>query len=160
MNKSTPVEINHAAKTVVITRVFDATPERLWRIYTDPAMIPRWWGLRSTTTTVDTMDVRVDGGWRYVQRDTDGNEYAFRGTYLVVDPPKRLVTTVEYEAMAGHIITDSYAFEPIAEAKTRVVVTSAFATLEALEGMVSSGMEYGTNEAWDQLEELLLAEAG
>jgi uncharacterized protein YndB with AHSA1/START domain len=156
MNKSTPVEINHDAKTVVISRVFDATPDRLWRVYTDPAMIPRWWGLRSATTVVDKMDVRVDGGWRYVQHADDGNEYAFRGTYLVVDPPKLLVSTFEYEAMAGHFITDSYVFEPIGNDKTRVVVTSAFETLEALEGMVSSGMEYGTNEAWDQLEELLL----
>lgn len=160
MNKSTPADVNRAAKTVVISRVFDASPERLWRIYTDRDLIPRWWGLRNTTTIVDTMDVRVNGGWRYIQRDADGNEFAFRGEYLVIDPPKRLVMTFEFEPMAGQSGTDSYVFETIAEGKTRVVVTSSFESLELLEAMVNSGMEYGTNEMWDRLEELLLASQG
>ncbi len=154
MNKSTLV-IMRDENAVEMSRIFDATPERLWRIYTDPVMIPKWWGMRSTTTVVDKMDTRVGGGWRYIQKDADGNEYAFRGEYKVVDPPHYLVATFEFEPMAGHIVTDHYHFEGLPGDKTKVTVKSIFGTLEALEGMLQSGMEGGANESWDRLEELL-----
>lgn len=154
MNKSDLV-VMRAEKAIEMARVFNATPERVWRIYTDPAMIPRWWGLHNTTTVVDKMDVRVGGGWRYIQKDAHGNEFAFRGEYQVVEPPHHLVATFEFEPMAGHIVTDHYHFERLPDGKTKVVVKSVFDTLEALEGMLQSGMEGGANESWDRLETLL-----
>lgn len=50
---------------VVMERTFDAPREAVFKAYTDPEAIPKWWGLRSQTTTVDRMDVRVGGAWRY-----------------------------------------------------------------------------------------------
>ena len=144
-------------KAFVMSRVFDAPRERVWRIYTDPNMIPKWWGPRRLTTIVEKMDVRVGGGWRYVQKDEQGNEFAFRGEYKLVDPPNQLVATFEFEPMAGHIVTDSYLFEAMSGGKTQVTVKSTFDTLEALEGMLQSGMEGGAEESWDRLEELLVA---
>ncbi len=151
--------VNREAKTTVMSRVFSATPERLWRIYTDPALIPRWWGPGRLTTVVDTMDLRVGGKWRYVQHEAGGESYAFRGEYKVVDPPTLLVATFEFEPMAGHIITEWYSFEAQPGGKTLVKVTSSYETVEDLDGMLQSGMEDGATETWDRLEALLLETA-
>jgi uncharacterized protein YndB with AHSA1/START domain len=147
--------INRETKTIRMSRVFDASPERLWHIYTDREYIPKWWGQRSSKTEVDRLDVRIGGGWRFLQSDGQGNVFAFRGDYKVVEPPKRLVATFEFEMMPGHVVTDPYLFEPRAGGKTEVIVSSQFESLDDLEGMVQSGMESGANESWDRLEELI-----
>jgi uncharacterized protein YndB with AHSA1/START domain len=153
---STNLTINREAQTIVMSRVFSATPDRLWRIYTDPALVSRWWGPRALTTVVDTMDVRVGGKWRFVQHEASGESYAFRGEYQVVDPPNLLVATFEFEPMAGHVITEWYRFEAQPGGKTLVTVTSHFASVADLDGMVQSGMESGAIETFERLEELIL----
>jgi uncharacterized protein YndB with AHSA1/START domain len=100
-------------REVKIERVFDAPRDLVFRAYTDPGLIPRWWGPGYLTTTVEQMDVRPGGTWRYVQRDPDGNEYAFHGEYREVDPPARLVSTFEFEGAPGAIMVDSAAFEDL-----------------------------------------------
>lgn len=149
--------INREAMTIVMARVFNASPERLWQIYTDPAMIPRWWGSRQGNTVVETMDVRVGGRWRYIQSYTDGSRHAFRGEYQVVDPPHRLAATFEYEPMAGQIVTDSYRFTALPGDKTEVTVTTSFPSLEALEAMAQTGLEAGANDSWARIDALLAA---
>ena len=139
-----------------MSRVFDAPREAVYRAYTDPGAVSQWWGLRSTTTIVDRMDVQPGGTWRYIQRDADGAEYAFNGEYLEIVPNEKIVYTFEFEPMPGHVITDTAVFED-AEGGTRVTVTSRFATAEDLKGMVESGMEQGANESWDRLAEYLTA---
>ena len=141
-------------RQVSMSRVFDAPRERVFRAYTDPKLIPRWWGPRRHTTKVDAMDVRKGGKWRYVSRDEDGTEYAFRGEYREIVPPERLVSTFEFEGMPGKVIVDTATFEVFGR-KTKVTVTSQFASLEDLEGMLASGMEDGALESWDRLAELL-----
>jgi len=64
---------------IVITRIFDAPRELVFKVFTDPNLMPEWWGPKSLTTTVDKMEVRPGGVWRFVHRDADGNEYAFHG---------------------------------------------------------------------------------
>ena len=86
-------------REIVIISVFDAPREHVFRAYTDPNLIPQWWGLEEHTTTVDTMDVRPGGVWRLVSRDSNGNEFAFKGVYHSVVPPERLVRTSEFEGM-------------------------------------------------------------
>ena len=66
-------------REVRVERIFDAPRELVFRAYTDPTLIPRWWGPSYLTTTVETMDVRPGGTWRYVQRDDKGNVYGFHG---------------------------------------------------------------------------------
>ncbi len=61
--------IKREAREVVMERVFDAPRELVWKAFTNPQSIPQWWGPRNLTTTVDKMDVRPGGIWRYVQRD-------------------------------------------------------------------------------------------
>jgi uncharacterized protein YndB with AHSA1/START domain len=156
MSKNNTV-INRNELSVTMSREFNAERERVWKVYTDPDLIPRWWGPRYLTTTVDKMDLRVGGVWRYIQKDPDGNIHAFNGVYKEVDAPKRLVSTFEYEPMAGHISTDASTFEELPDGRTRLTTYSTFSSLEDLEGMVQSGMESGAIETWDRVEELLAA---
>jgi uncharacterized protein YndB with AHSA1/START domain len=142
-------------REVVLTRVFDAPRELVFRAHTDPDLIPQWWGLRSNTTVVEQMDVRSGGIWRFVQRDAQGNEFAFHGEYREVLPPERLINTFEFEGLPGHIILDTSVFEELPDGRTQLTATSLFATIVDRDGMINSGMESGSNESWDRLAELL-----
>ncbi len=137
----------------VMERAFAAAPERLLAAYTDPNLVVGWWGLRGNATSIEELDVRPGGAWRFVQRDPQGNAYEFYGTYLEVTP-RKLVNTFEFARFPGHVVTDSVTFEPDGPG-TRVVASSSFASKEDLDGMLASGMETGANESWDRLAELL-----
>jgi uncharacterized protein YndB with AHSA1/START domain len=141
-------------REIVVTRVFDAPRELVFRAYTDPDAIPHWWGPRRLTTTVDKMDVRPGGVWRYVHQDADGNEYAFNGVYREVVPPERLVSTFEFEGMPGHVSVDTLTLEEH-DGKTTLTTTSRFETPEDRDGMLKSGMETGMRETLDRLAEYL-----
>jgi uncharacterized protein YndB with AHSA1/START domain len=139
----------------VMSRVFDAPRELVFKAYTDPEQVPHWWGPRNVTTIVDKMDVKPGGEWRYIHRDADGTEYGFRGEYREVVPPERLVSTFEFEPMPGHVMVDTAVFEDL-DGKTRLTVTSLFlGGKEDLDGMIATGMEAGAIESWDRLAELL-----
>jgi uncharacterized protein YndB with AHSA1/START domain len=141
-------------REIVVTRVFDAPRELVFRAYTDPDAIPHWWGPRRLTTTVDKMDVRPGGVWRFVHHDADGTEYAFNGVYREVVPPERLISTFEFEGMPGHISVDTLALEEH-DGKTTLTTTSLFETPEDRDGMLKSGMESGMRETLDRLAEHL-----
>jgi uncharacterized protein YndB with AHSA1/START domain len=141
-------------REIVSERVFDAPRDRVFAAYTDPELIPQWWGPRGTTTIVDQMDVRAGGAWRFVNRDSDGGETGFRGTYREVTPPKRIVQTFEWEGMPGHVIVDTATFDDLG-GSTKVTVVSLFHTPEERDGMLASGMERGLTETHDRLAELL-----
>ncbi len=139
-------------------RVFDAPRDRVFAAFTDPKLIPEWWGPRETTTIVDRMDVRSGGSWRFVVRNSDGSETAFRGTYREVAPPERIVQTFEWEGMPGHVSVETATFEDLGE-RTKVTTTSLFHTTEERDGMLESGMERGLNETYSRLDELLAGSA-
>lgn len=143
---------------ISMSRVFDAPRDLVFRVYTDPELVPQWWGQRASTTIVDQMDARPGGAWRYIQRGADGTEYAFRGEYREITPPERLVYTFEFEPMPGHVIVDTLTFDDV-ESKTRITATSLFQSVEDRDGMLASGMEGGANESWDRLAELLAAQS-
>ena len=141
-------------REIHIERVFDAPRDRVFAAFTDPALIPDWWGPRDTTTVVDQMDVRAGGSWRFVIRDADGSETGFRGTYSEVTPPERIVQTFEWEGMPGHVSVETATFEDLGD-RTKIVTTSIFHTTEERDGMLGSGMERGMNETYARLDELL-----
>lgn len=136
---------------VRMERTFNATPERMWRAFTDPAEIVKWWA----DTTVDTHDFRVGGKWRFVSSGQDGNEYAFRGEFKEIDEPHKIVRTFEFEPQAGHIMTESVTFEPQSGGKTKMVTISKYDNIGDLEGMVNSGMERGASAGLDRLAEVV-----
>ena len=141
-------------REIVLTRVFDAPRDLVFRAYTDPKAIPQWWGPRNLTTRVDKMDVRPGGAWRFVQRDADGNEFAFNGVYREITPPERVVSTFEFEGMPGHIAVETMTLEEH-DGRTTLTTTSVFASVEDRDGMLQSGMESGAAETMDRLAELV-----
>jgi uncharacterized protein YndB with AHSA1/START domain len=143
-----------AEREIRIEREFDAPRDRVFAVYTDPELIPEWWGPRGTTTIVDKMDVRSGGDWRFIMRDSDGSESGFRGTYREVSPPDRIVQTFEWEGMPGYVSVETATFEDLGD-RTRVTTTSVFHTVEERDGMLQSGMESGLSETYARLDELL-----
>ncbi|HYM57584.1 MAG TPA: SRPBCC family protein [Solirubrobacteraceae bacterium] len=141
-------------REIHVERVFDAPRERVFATFTDPKLIPEWWGPLGVTTVVDQMDVRPGGTWRFVVHNSDGSETAFRGTYREITPPDRIVQTFEWEGMPGHVSVETAEFADLG-GRTKVTTTSIFHTQEERDGMLSSGMERGMNETYARLDELL-----
>jgi uncharacterized protein YndB with AHSA1/START domain len=148
--------IEPGKQEIVMTRTFDAPRDLVFKTMTDPNLIPRWWGPRYLTTTVDEMDLRPGGRWRYLQRDPQGNEHAFHGVYHDITAPERLVFTFEYEGVPGHVLLDTVTLEEV-DGKTRLTDQSVFQSVADRDGMVQSGMESGATEMMERLEELLAA---
>ncbi|HET9221577.1 MAG TPA: SRPBCC family protein [Roseiflexaceae bacterium] len=145
--------IDRDKREMVMTRVFDAPRELVFKTYIDPKLLPQWWGMGGTTT-VDKMDVRPGGQWRYVQHDESGNQFAFSGVYQEVVPPERLTYTFEFEAMPGHVMVETILFEE-QDGKTNLTSIAVFETLADLEGMLQSGAEHGATITWNRLAELV-----
>lgn len=141
-------------REIVMTRVFDAPRDLVFKVMNDPAQLPHWWGPKRLATTVETMDVRPGGLWRVVQRDPDGNEYAFNGVYREVAPPERVVRTFEFEGMPGHLLIETVTFEE-REGRTKITSTALFESIEDRDGMLASDAESGASESMDRLAELL-----
>jgi uncharacterized protein YndB with AHSA1/START domain len=135
-------------------REFEAPRERVFELWTDAEKIPLWWGRLVDTTTVDEMDVRPGGRWRFVCVSPDG-EHAFRGVYREVSPPERIVGTFEWEGMPGHVSVETTTFEDLGDGRTLMRSVSVFHTTEERDGMLASGMEKGQEETFTRLEELL-----
>jgi uncharacterized protein YndB with AHSA1/START domain len=139
---------------ILITRDFAAPRELVFKAFTDPELVPRWWGPKDTTTVVDKMEVKQGGLWRYVQQDANGAEYGFSGVYHAVVPYERIVFTFEFELMPGHVLLETVTFEEH-DAKTTVKDSSIFQSVADRDGMIQSGMEGGTQDSWDRFEEVL-----
>jgi uncharacterized protein YndB with AHSA1/START domain len=143
-----------ADREIRTERIFDAPRDLVFATYTDPELIPEWWGSGGGTTVVDKMDVQPGGAWRYVITAPDGSGTAFRGTYREVTPPERIVQTFEWEGLPGHVAVETAEFEDLG-GRTKLTTTSLFHTTEERDGMLSAGMEGGLNESYSRLDELL-----
>ncbi|NWJ48326.1 MAG: SRPBCC family protein [Chloroflexi bacterium] len=139
---------------IVITRVFDAPRNLVFETYINPDVIPKWWGPSKYVTTVDKMEVRTGGIWRYVQRAKEEDEFAFHGVYHAIVAPERLVFTFEFEGMPGHVLLETVTFEDN-NGKTLMTDRMVFQTVEDRDGMLGSGMEAGLTEALDRFEQQL-----
>jgi uncharacterized protein YndB with AHSA1/START domain len=139
---------------IVLTRTFDAPRALVFKTMTDPALIPQWWGPQAYTTTVDRMDVRPGGKWRFVNGMPDGRRTGFHGVYREITPPERLVYTFEWEGLPGHISTETVTFDE-RDGKTTLTNTVRFDSVQDRDGMLRSGMEKGATETMDRLAALL-----
>lgn len=139
---------------ITLSREFDAPRELVFRAMTDPALIAKWWGPTEVTTIVDKMEPKPGGSWRYVQRDAQGNEFAFRGVYHDLVAPERTISTFEFEGMPGHVVLETLTLEEH-NGKTRMTTLSIFQSVADRDGMVQSGMESGAAQSWDRLAEVL-----
>ncbi len=141
-------------REIEMSRTFNAPRELVFEAMSKPEHLKRWWGLRSSELVVCDIDFQPGGAWRFVSREPDGNEYAFRGVFREITPPERLVWTFEFEPMPGHISVDDMRLTE-QDGKTLLTVTSTFDSKEDRDGMIQSGMESGAAESYDRLDELL-----
>lgn len=139
---------------LVITRIIDAPRDVVFKAITDPSLIPEWWGPKRFVTTVDKMDVRPGGVWRFVQKDGSGNLYAFKGVYHDVLAPERLVYTFEFEGMPGHVMLESVTFEDLGN-KTKMIDKVIYQSVEDRDGMLREGMKEGAMETMDRFTALV-----
>ena len=154
-NNSTTLKVTLPSdQEIVLTREFDFPRDLVFEAFTKPEHIARWWGPRGTTVPSCQMDFRAGGKWRFVSRDADGNEFAFRGEIREVVPPERIVQTFEFEGMPGHVSVETLRLEDLG-GRTRVTVTSRFDSVMDRDGMLQSGMEKGAAESYDRLSEYL-----
>jgi uncharacterized protein YndB with AHSA1/START domain len=139
---------------VVMIREFDAPRELLFRAYTEPELLKQWLGPRRLSMTVDRLDVRHGGEWRYVHSDEDG-EYGFRGVFHGTPSVEDgIVQTWEYEGAPGHVHLEVAKFEPT-ESGTRLVLTAVYPAVESRDAEFAAGMESGARESLDRLDELV-----
>jgi uncharacterized protein YndB with AHSA1/START domain len=132
-------------REIHVERIFDAPRERVFAAFTDPELIPQWWG---GGTVVDQMDVRRGGTWRFV-----AGEIVFRGEYQEVTPPERIVQTFEREGMPGQHL-ETAEFEDLGS-KTKLTLTLVFKTTEERDLLLQYGGEAGMNESYARLDALL-----
>lgn len=140
--------------TVVLIREFEASPELVFRAYTEPELVRQWLGPRRLTMHIDRYEARTDGSYRFRHVDTDGTEYRFRGVFHEVRPHDRIVQTFTYEGVPEGVSLETATFEDLG-GRTRVTTTSVVDTMEARDAMIASGMETGIKEGYERLDELL-----
>ena len=150
----TRIAADPALPTIVITREFDAPPDRVFRAYTDPELVVQWLGPRRLTMRIDRYDARTGGAYRYWHVDTDGTEYGFFGAFHEVRPNDRIVQTFTWDGEPDGVSLDTVRFEALG-GRTRVTTTSVVDSMEARDGILASGMETGVTEGYERLDELL-----
>ncbi|NGO06468.1 TIGR03086 family protein [Streptomyces sp. HC44] len=143
-----------ALPTIVITREFDAPPERVFRAYTDPDLVVQWLGPRRLTMRIDRYEARTGGSYRYVHSEDNGTEYGFHGVFHEVRPHERIVQTFTFEGFPDGVSLETALFEDLG-GRTRVTTRSLMDSIEARDTMIKSGMEGGVREGYERLDELL-----
>lgn len=144
---------------MTVIRVYDAPRELVYKAWTDPEAIPQWWGPAYLTTTVDKMEVRKGGLWRFVQRDAQGNEYAFNGVYHEALAPERLILTWEWEGLPGHVLLQTVTFEAQPDGGTKITDSAVFQSVADRDGMLQGGAEEGA-VMYDRFAEVLAKRQG
>lgn len=142
---------------ILFEREVDAPPELVFRAFTEPELYAQWIGPRRLTTEIETFEPWSGGSYSYVQKDGEGNTYAFHGVYHEVSAPKRIIQTFEFEGMpeTGHAVLEVVSFKSLPGGRTRLIGRSVFLTVEDRDGMLQSDMEEGMNDSYSRLDELL-----
>lgn len=148
---------------LTISRVFDAPREVVFRAWTDPEQLGRWWGPHGFTNPVVDIDPRPGGRWRIYMRAPDGTVYPNGGRYLEVREPERLVYTdevAEDETAWGDSpppsAVQTVTFEDV-DGATRVTVVVRLDSPGAKATMIEMGAPAGWNESMERLDALLAA---
>jgi uncharacterized protein YndB with AHSA1/START domain len=140
---------------ILISREFDAPRHLVFKAWTEPELVRRWWSPRGAMTVCD-IDLRVGGAWRYALALRDGTEVAFNGEFREIVPDERLVHTEIYEGAPyqGQPPINVVTFEA-SDRGTRVEILVQCHSKEVRDMIATSGMEEGMQEQMVQLDELL-----
>ena len=136
---------------ILITREFDAPKHLVYKAWTTPELIKRWWAGDRGEVTIAEVDLRVGGRWRYVMIANGGFEVAFHGEYREVIPNERVVSTETFEAFPDVEAVVTYTFTE-RDGRTTLTMFVQHPNQETRDLHINSGMEGGMNEAMDHLQ--------
>ncbi len=146
-------------RQILITREFDAPKHLVYRAWTTPELVKRWWNARRGEVTVAEIDLRVGGTWRWVMVTPDGLEVGFHGEYREIVRNERIVSTEAYEGIPDadeHASVNTLTLEE-AGGRTTLTVLVEHPTPEGRDAHIDSGMEAGMQDAMDLLEEVAVS---
>lgn len=138
---------------ILISRQFDAPATLLWRTWTEPELVQRWWGFETGVWQVCDIDLRVGGSWRWVVVDR-GMEVGFHGEYREIDAPHRLVTTEVYEGFPDAEAVNVITLDEV-DGVTTLTTLVQHQKKEHRDGHLESGMEGGMQVSMDRMEDLV-----
>jgi uncharacterized protein YndB with AHSA1/START domain len=141
---------------IVITREFDAPRHLVYKAYTTPELVKRWWSAKRGEVTLAEIDLRVGGTWRYVMVADGGSEVAFHGEFREIVPNERLVSTEVYEGMADAEAVDTLTLSE-SEGRTTMTILVQLASKEHRDAYIESGMEDGLQDAFELLEQVAVS---
>jgi uncharacterized protein YndB with AHSA1/START domain len=144
---------------ILITREFDAPRHLVYRAWTTPELVKRWWHANRGEVTVVEIDLRVGGKWRYVMVADDGMEVGFHGEYLEIVPDELIVSTETYEGLPEGVSeeegsTVNTATFTEADGRTTVTLLIQATSKISRDAIIDSGMEAGLQDALDLVEQV------
>jgi uncharacterized protein YndB with AHSA1/START domain len=143
---------------ILITREFDAPRHLVFKAYTTPELVKRWWGANRAEVTIAEIDLRVGGKWRSVGVG-DGFEVAFHGEYREIVPNERLVSTEAFEGIPDPDANATLNTATFAEkdGRTTLTILVEAPSKEVRDAIIESGMEAGMQDAMDLLEQVAVS---
>jgi uncharacterized protein YndB with AHSA1/START domain len=141
---------------ILITRAFDAPKHLVYRAWTTPELVKRWWSGRQGQVTSAEIDLRVGGLWRFVMVATGGQEVAFHGEYREIVPEERIVSTEVFEGMPDAEALDTVTFTEV-DGRTMLTLLVEHQSKDHRDAHIDSGMETGMQEAFDLLEQVAVS---
>jgi uncharacterized protein YndB with AHSA1/START domain len=141
---------------ILITREFDAPKHLVYRAFTTPELVKRWWHAKRGEMTVAEIDLREGGKWRYVMVAEGGFEVGFHGEYREIVPNERIVSTEIYEGMPGAEAVNTMTLTE-ADGRTTLEILVQHASKEHRDAHIESGMEAGMQDAMDLLEQVAVS---
>lgn len=145
-----------AGDQILITREFDAPKHLVYRAWTEPDLVRRWWTANRGEMTVAEIDLRVGGTWRYVMVADGGVEVAFHGEYREIVPNERIVSTEVFEGMPDAEALDTLTFTE-EDGRTTITILVQHQNKEHRDAHIESGMEAGLQDALDLLEQVAIS---
>jgi uncharacterized protein YndB with AHSA1/START domain len=141
---------------ILITRDFDAPRHLVFKAWTTPELIQRWWGGGHGEVTKAEVDLRVGGRWRFVMTAHGGFEVAFHGEYLEIVENELIVCTEVFEGAPGEGAVSTYTFTEN-DGRTTLTLLAQLATREDRDAIINSGMESGMQAGWDLAEQIAIS---
>lgn len=156
------IDKDAAAKSMVITAEFDADVDSVWQLWANPRLLERWWGPPTYPATVDLHDLTVGGKVTYFMTGPEGDQHGGYFDIVEVEAPTRLAFDDGFAgpdgaANAAMPVTRVEVSIAAAGDKIRMLVTSKFASTEAMEQLLAMGMDEGMREAMSQIDAILAA---
>lgn len=155
MSNPLKVEAPEGLPFIEFEREFDAPVKAVFHAHEDPNLVAQWLGPRGYEMEIERYEFKTGGRFRFIQRNSEGEEYAFNGVYHVVRENEFAIQTFEFEGFPDVVSIESLTFEDLGEGRTRLRGHATYPSLEARDGMVSSGMESGMSEGYERLDEVL-----